>query len=308
MKISDSLKGIVSKSIISNVLEGVQYIDLEALSSSTTASSKIGSTLFPTIDPGLIDGQSGNIFSKNNQNTEVFLPLKQARQIARSVAVVKGNLPAAFEQDSEISWDDPRVSSRVMLEDVIQMGSFEYFIDVELNDGSTIYLTSYSRDCFVPSLFYGHKDFSFTQGRTYDAEATIISLGDEAETTEQRIDDGSTTGTLVIPDTVAGAVEAAQTGKFIDAKIRVRLAVVRDAKILFGPVRLTTLKADKITHSLNVKDKASVLSIVLVKNWDTILNRYGMVAAYADHISRFPGDNFMRYTSNTQASFTWKQR
>lgn len=309
MKISDSLKGIVSKTVINNVLEGTQTIDLQQLSaSSASAEAKLGSNLFPTIDTGLIDGQSGNLYSKNNQNTAIILPRKQARQIARSCAVINGDLPASLEHDSDIDWNDSRVSSQVMFDQVIQCGEFCYFIDLHLNDGNVINLSSYSRDVKVPNLYYGHKDFNENTGTTYYSEATIISIGNETETMDQRIDDGSTTGTLTIPDTVAGIVEAAQTGKVINATIRIRLAIIRDAKIMFGPIRLTSVKADKITHSVDVKEKKSIVAINLIKSWDTIMNRYGMIAAHADHLSRFKTDNFMRYTSNTAQTFTWKQK
>lgn len=308
MKLSDSLKGIVSKTIINNVLEGVQHIDLEVLSSTPAAAqAKLGSNLFPTIDSGLIDGHSGSLYSKSNQNTAIVLPKKQARQIARSVAVVKGDLPVTEEHDSDIYWaNDSRVSKIVMFEDVIQMGEFVYLVDINLNNGDVINLSTYSRDFFVPNLYYGHKDFNENVGTTYFSEATILSLGSEIESMEQRIDDGSTTGTLTLPDTVAGIVEAAQTSKLTNATIRIRLAIVRNTKITFGPIRLTSVKADKVTHSVDVKEKKSIVAINLIKSWDTITNRYGMIAAYADHLSRFPTDNFMRYTSNTQQAFTWK--
>jgi hypothetical protein len=310
MKLSLSLAGIVAKSVISNVLEGSTNIELDTLSaSSASATAKLGTNTFPTIDPGLISGQSGNLYSKQNAGSSIVLPVEQAKQIARSVAVTLGTLPAALEYDTTLSWtNDVRIKSSVPFEQVISIGNFNYFVDIELNDGGVITLSTYSRDIFVPDLYYGHEDYDETIGKTYYSEAYIISIGSETETNEQRIDDGSSTGTLIVPDTVAGIVEAAQSGKMINANIRIRLAVVRDTNILFGPIRLTTVKADKVTHSIDTKDKKSIVSMALVKTWDTILNRYGMMAQYADHLSRFPTDNFMRYTNATAYSFTWKQK
>lgn len=305
MKISDSLKGIVATSVITGVLEGDSDVQLDVISSNDTdARAKYGTNTFPTIDPALVSVQNGNLFSKTGSDDFTF-PLEQSTQIARSIAVLKGNLPVELEYDTTIDWSDSRVESNVSINDLIEIGTFHFFIDIELNDSETLRTTTYTRDISVPRGYYGNLSDSITDN--YLANGLIIDIGPENETSEQRIDDGSVSGGLYLSDTVSGLVEAAQQRRLVNANVLLRLCSVRDGRILFGPIRINKLKIDKAIHSVSLEAQSGVIQLQLIKSWDTILNTYGLRAQHADHSAKVPGDNFFRYTEQVNQTFTWKE-
>lgn len=303
MKISDSLAGIISKSVIANVLDGSTQIDLNAVSTDdTTARGKYGTSTFPTIDSNLVAIQTGNLYSKTATNDLTF-PRDQALQVARSISVDKGLLEPALEYDETIDFSDPRVSNLADVHDVFSIGSFHFFVDVELNDGTVLQATTSSRDVTIQDGYYGNLETTET---LYEADGLILEIGSENQTTENRIDDGSTTGGLYLVDTMPGLIAAAQSRALINANVLLRVAILRDAKVLFGPIRVNKLKVDSTKHIVNVDDKRGLIQLGLSKSWDAILNSFGMKATHADHLSRFPNDNFLRYTYQVQSTFTWK--
>lgn len=306
MKPSASLKGIVSQAIITNVLQGDSDIDLFQISDSDgSARQKFGSNTLPTIDPALVSTSAGNLYSKGSGD-DLSFPRADAEQIARSIAVVNGDLDAKDEYDTSIDFDDSRISRTASVYDVFEIGNFHFFVDIDLNDSETLRTTTYSRTVDIRKGYYGNLD-SESATDTYIADGIIMDIGDENETADQRIDDGSLAGGFYLSDQLAGLVNAAQQKRLVNANITLRMCSIRDARVLFGPIRIGKMKIDSASHTINVNEESGLIQLNLVKSWDSILNKYGIRAQHADHLAKFSGDNFMRYTDQVQQNFTWKE-
>ena len=314
MKITDSLHNIISEQVLNNILSEQQDIDLAQLVIDNTAvRTYLGSSDLPTIDSSLInDVASFGLYSKVSNNEQgggstdnLTLPRSQADQIARSVAVLRGTLPVSEEHNTSITWTDSRVTSTVKFSELLEVSILHFFIDIELNNGDVIRASTYSRDMQIPQGWYG-KGVDYNTTDTYLSNGVVINIGNENQTVNARIDDGSVSGGLYVSSSLPGIVEAIQQKRHVSGRVVFRLCAVRDSQLLLGPIRVNSLRISSPTHTVDEKKNTNVIQLQLAKAWDGLKKRFGIRCQYADHNRQFEQDHFLRYTAQVSQSATWK--
>ena len=212
MNPTQAILALVNKSTLASVLDQTSLINLLTISTDDTSgsgSSKLQGVTRPNYDSTLKAISSNALYAKS-ASSKVF-PLLAAEQIARSIDVVEGRLDSTKEYDTTITFTSgnlPGLSvgliQQVNFEQVIKVLTTVYLVDIALNNGTTIRLSTYDKDLInVPSSFYGSSTFNAVNN-TYFASDDIVKMDGIKESSDIQVSEGNVGSGITLLSTTAG--------------------------------------------------------------------------------------------------------
>ena len=332
MNPSQSIANSVGKTLLSQVFNNSQLVNLEEVSDSTietgntntNASIKLQGESRPTFDSTLQVNTAGGLYSKDR--TANIFPRLNAEQIARTIDVIEGRLSSQFEFDKKITFNTTPFdgSSYTLIKEVeyvqlLEVPFIAYLIDLKFNDGSELNISTYDKELKVENGYYGEpQNVGYT---TYPATADVIKIDGLKQQPDTQVGDGIPGAGLTFIADTPGLLNAIQTEKHIGATVTLRIIFIREGIVLAGPIRGGLLKIDGANHIANPASGTNLITLSTIKTWENINQPHGVRTAAAYLESVFPTghvyveggtpttgpDGFFKNSRNANISKTFKE-
>ena len=309
MNPSQAIANSVGKTLLAQVFNNAQSINLFTISGSTSSTKLQGDTR-PTFDSELQNVSAGGLYSKNRDNNR--FPRSNAEQIARTIDVIEGRLANKYEFDTSITFNTTTVDSKaytlireVIYTQLLEVPFIAYLIDIKFNDDSELNISTYDKELKVENGYYGETQNSgFT---TYQATADIIKIDSTKQQPDVSVGDGIPGAGLTFIAETPGLLNAIQTEKHIGGRITLRIIFIREGKILAGPIRGGLLKIDGANHIVNPASGTNLITLSTIKTWENINQPHGVRTAASYLESIFNNDGFFRNSKNANINKTFKE-
>jgi len=315
MNPTQAILALVNKTTLASVLDQTSLINLLTISTDDTSgsgSSKLQGVTRPNYDSTLKAISSNALYAKS-ASSKVF-PLLAAEQIARSIDVVEGRLDSTKEYDTTITFTSgnlPGLSvgliQQVNFEQVIKVLTTVYLVDIALNNGTTIRLSTYDKDLInVPSSFYGSSTFNAVNN-TYFASDDIVKMDGIKESSDIQVSEGNVGSGITLLSTTAGLLNAIQTENHINSKITLRVCFCKNGKLLIGPANAGLLKIDGANYTYDNSTKQALINLSTIKTWENINQISGVRTAESYLKAIDVNDGFFKNSKNAKLTKTFKE-
>ena len=311
MNPSQAIANSVGKTLLAQVFNNSQLVNLDQISNSSTASTKLLGESRPTFDSELQSASAGGLYSKSRTNN--IFPRSNAEQIARTIDVIEGRLANKYEFDTSITFSTTTVDGKsyslirqVFYTQLLEVPFIAYLIDIKFNNDIELNISTYDKDLIVEDGYYGEPQNSGLT-TTYKSTADIIKIDSTKQQPDVSVGDGIPGSGLTFIAETPGLLNAIQTDKHIGATITLRIIFIREGKILAGPIRGGLLKIDGANHIVNPASGTNLITLSTIKTWENINQPHGVRTAAAYLESIFENDGFFRNSKNANINKTFKE-